>query len=329
MTDCDVSRREPPSANLLCLESAPNMPRPVLLDLPLERFQQPVSDDANLPDIHTTGSKRSRSPSLARSIFSPAKRRILEQEGLFLPSQSHPSPSPTPHSLRSPHGPFLHAFDNPKRPMGPSPAGLGDIIPSPPGDPHALVLPPSRVSRRVSPRLSTTPQANSLPTPTTPTRTSPRKTRSQTTPTPSPTSTTPQRVRHASTRSSPMPATKMPMVPREMPPPPDRRSVHYPGFDVHHDTHVALPCTRSKARAEAARLLVQEGDSAKENVRPVAVAIVTSTSSMKGKVKGDVVPRRSARLRTNNNGCAPSQKAVVVAGYGRRWRTLHDSSLQF
>jgi hypothetical protein len=123
------------------------------------------------------------------------------------------------------------------------------------------------------------------------------------------------------------------MVPREMPPPPDRRSVHYPGFDVHHDTHLALPCTRSKAlaRAEAARLLAQEGDSAKENVRPVALALAlaASTPLMKGKVKGDVVPRRSARLRTNNNGCAPSKKAVVVAGYGRRWRTLHDSSLQF
>jgi hypothetical protein len=133
-----------------------------------------------------------------------------------------------------------------------------------------------------------------------------------------------------------MPATKMTMIPREMPPPPDRRSAHYPGFDVHPDTHVALPCTRSKAhaKAEAARLQAQEGDSAKENVRPTvamlkAKKMVSSTSLMKGKVKGDVVPRRSARLRTNNNGCAPSQRAVVVPGYGRRWRTLHDSSLQF
>jgi hypothetical protein len=133
-----------------------------------------------------------------------------------------------------------------------------------------------------------------------------------------------------------MPATKMTMIPREMPPPPDRRSAHYPGFDVHPDTHVALPCTRSKAhaKAEAARLQAQEGDSAKENVRPTvamlkAKTMVSSTSLMKGKVKGDVVPRRSARLRTNNNGCAPSQRTVVVPGYGRRWRTLHDSSLQF
>ena len=129
------------------------------------------------------------------------------------------------------------------------------------------------------------------------------------------------------------------MIPREMPPRPDRRSVHYPGFDVHQDTHVALPCTRSRARAkaEAARLQTQEGDSVKENSRPVPVAMAMAKSATftKDKVKGDVAPRRSARLRTNNNGCAPSQKAVVVVvapgarGHGRRWKTLHESSLPF
>ena len=322
------------------------MPRPVLVDLPAERFLQPVfSDDVNLPDPRT-GSKRSRSPSLARSIFSPAKRRILEQEGLFPPAQSHPSSSTIPRSIRSSHGAFLHGFDNSKRPVGTSPAGFGDILPSPPGDPDALDLPPARVSRRVSPRLSSTPQSKSLPAPTTPTRTSPRKTRSQQS---SPANTTPkappsQRASHTSTppSSSPTAATKLTMVPREMPPRPDRRSVHYPGFDVHQDTHVSLPCTRSRARAkaEAARLLAQEGESAKENVVPVqaALAMTVATATLtKGKVKGkgDVAPRRSARLRTNNNGCAPSQKAAAVVfapetrGYGRRWRTLHESSLQF
>ena len=314
------------------------MPRPVLVDLPPERFLQSVfSDDVNLPNPRT-GSKRSRSPSFARPIFSPAKRRILEQEGFFTPAQSHPSSSTIPRSIRSPHGAFLHAFDNPKRPMGTSPTGLGDILPSPPADPDALVLPPTRVSRRVSPRHSSTPQSKSLPAPTTPTRTSPRRTRSQT----SPTSTTPkapsQCADHTSTPSSPISATKLTMVPREMPPRADRRSTHYPGFDVHQDTHVALPCTRSRARAkaEAARLQTQEGNSAKENVRPVpvAVAVAKSLTLTKGKVKGDVAPRRSARLRTNNNGCAPSQKVAFVdapetRSYGRRWRTLHESSLQF
>jgi len=315
------------------------MPRPVLIDLPLERFLQPVfSDDVNVPNTRM-GTKRSRSPSFARSIFTPAKRRILEQEGLFPPAQSHPSSGMILHPPRSPHGSFLHAFDDPKRTMSTSSTGLGDILPSPPGDPDALVLPPPRVSRRVSPRLSTTPQPKSLPAPTTPTRTSPRKTRSQTSPTSATPTASSQRAGHTSTPSSPMSTTKLTMVPREMPPPPDRRSVHYPGFHVHQDTHVALPCTRSRARAkaEAARLQTQEGDSTKENVRPVAVAVgmanAKSATLTKGHFKGDVAPRRSARLRMNNNGCTPSQKAVVVApetrSYGRRWRTLHESSLQF
>jgi hypothetical protein len=122
--------------------------------------------------------------------------------------------------------------------------------PSPPGNSHALVLPSSRISRRVSPRLSTTPQSRSLPTPVTTTRTSPRKTCSQSTPTPTPTPTsaTLQRVRPTSTRPSPMPAAKMTVVPCEVLPPPDRRSAHYPGFDVHHDTYITLPCMRSKAQ---------------------------------------------------------------------------------
>ncbi|KAF8263870.1 hypothetical protein EI94DRAFT_1874052 [Lactarius quietus] len=72
------------------------------------------------------------------------------------------------------------------------------------------------------------------------------------------------------------------MVPREMPPLPDRRSVHYPGFDMHRDTHIALPCMRSmtRAREEAAR--VQEGEAAKENVRPMAGTVPCKSGKVKG-----------------------------------------------
>lgn len=51
----------------------------------------------------------------------------------------------------------------------------------------------------------------------------------------------------------------------------------------------------TRAREEAAR--VQEGETAKENVRPV----VGTAPCKSGKAKGDVVPRRSARLRANNH----------------------------
>ena len=279
-------------------KSISHMPRSVLIDLPLERFLQPVSDDVNLP-TPSTGSKRSRSPSLAHSIFSPVKRRILEQEGLFLPSHSRPYPSTSTRSLRPRHRALLHGLDSSKHPLG-TPT-RDTLLPTPPHAHPSFVIASPCEARRISPRLSASPQSQSPPAPATPTRASPRRrTRSQTTPT---------------------------MIPREIPPSPDRQSLHYPGFDVHLDTHIALPCTRSRARAKEEAARVQEGgDAAKENARPAVVS-----SPPKGKVKGDATPRRSARLRTNVNPCTTPQKVVVFETRGRdRLRsTLHDSSLQF
>jgi len=304
------------------------MPRPVLVDLPLEPFLRAASADANLP-ISRTGSKRSRSPSLARSIFSPAKRRILEQEAIFSPSQSRSYRGPSDNSLHPHRNALLHAFASSTCVLGPSPASLSDTHPPQPCHPHTLVPPSPRESKRISSRLSPSSQSKSRPSPTTtPTRVSTRKTRSQTTMTPS--SSQRQSARHTSTPSPNTPTTTMTMIPREMPPPPDRRSVHYPGFDVHLDTHIALPCTRSRARAkaeaDAAATRVQEGEAAKENARPSPV--VTSTPSSTDKVKRDIVPRRSARLRTNNNGCVPSSQKAVARDHGRLRSTLHDSYLQ-
>ena len=306
------------------------MTRPVLVDLPLGPFLRAASADANLP-VSRTGSKRSRSPSLARSIFSPAKRRILEQEALFSPSQSRFYRGASDNSFHPHRNALLHAFASSTCLLDSSPASFSDTHPTQPCHPHTLVPPSPRESKRISPRLSPSTQSNSRPSPTTtPTRVSPRKTRSQTTATPS--CSQRQSARHTSTPSPKTPTTTMAMIPREIPPPPDRRSVHYPGFDVHLDTHIALPCTRSKARAkaeaDAAATRVQEGEAAKENVRPSSVA-TTSTPSSTGKVKRDIVPRRSARLRTNNNGCVlPSSQKGVARDDGRLRSTLHDSYLQ-
>ncbi|KAH9966003.1 hypothetical protein BC827DRAFT_1181486 [Russula dissimulans] len=337
------------------------MPRLILVDLPLERFLQPTSDNINLPTPRT-GSKRSRSPSFPSSIFTPAKRRILEQEGLFPPPQSRPYPNASTHPPHPRRTDLFNAFDSPKGALGTSSlaaAGLSDdTLPLPPCHPHALVPPLPCESRRISPRLSTSPRSkspNGSPNDATPrgrTRTSPRKTRSQTlTPThaasssqrvrPTPTSMTTHTSMSPTATPSPTTPRTITLIPREMPPPPDRRSVHYPGFDVHQDTHLALPCTRSKtrAKAEAARVRELEGDAAKENVRPVptfAPSPSNGNGKPEGKGKGDVAPRRSARLRRNSNsgGCAPSsQKGLVVPAdarvHGRRRNTLHHSSLQF
>ncbi|KAI9448093.1 beta and beta-prime subunits of DNA dependent RNA-polymerase [Lactarius indigo] len=288
-------------------------PRPVLADLPLDLILNPNSDHPTRGlnrSISLTGSKRSRSPSLARSIFSPAKRRILEQEGLILTSRSRLRTSTSIHSLSRA---LLHASDDLKHLPAPSFA-KGDAPLPTPIHPDLLDPPSPREPRRSSPRLSASPNSKSCSSATTtPTRTSPRKSHPQTT-TAGSSSSSSRPVRHT-------------MVPREMPPPPDRRSVHYPGFDVHQDTHIALPCTRSmtRAREEAAR--AQEGEAAKENVRPAAGAIPCKSS----KAKGDMAPRRSARLRASNtHRHSPPQGAFVLDMRGREHRrsALYGVSLK-
>jgi hypothetical protein len=272
-------------------------PRPALADLPLDLFLNPNSDHTTRNINRPTGSKRSRSPSLAH----PAKRRILEQEGLILTPRSRLRASTSAHSLSLPHRTLLHAPDASKRLPGVSFAKPDASLPTP-VQLVPLDLPSPHESRRTSPRLSASPNSKSCSSATiTPTKASARKVHPQTT-AGSSSSGSSRPVRHT-------------MIPREMPPPPDRRSVHYPGFDVHQDTHIALPCTRSmtRAREEAAR--VQEGEAAKENVRPTA-GIVPCKS---GKVKGNVVPRRSARLRANNHLSLP-QGAITLDVRGREHR---------
>ena len=81
----------------------------------------------------------------------------------------------------------------------------------------------------------------------------------------------------------------------------------------------------TRAREEAAR--VQEGDAAKENVRPAAGAVLCKS----GKAKGDVVPRRSARLRANNHHHhSLPQGAIMLDMRGREHRrsALYGVSLK-
>lgn len=285
-------------------------PRPALADLPLDLFLNPNSDhptrSLNIP-TKLTGSKRSRSPSLAH----PAKRRILEQEGLILTPRSRLRASTSTHSLSLSHRPLLHVPDSSKHLSGPSLAKADTALPNP-FHPDPLDLPSLRESRRTSPRLSASPTSKSCSSSTTtPTRALPRKAH-------------PQTAAGSSNGNSSRPVRHT-MVPREMPPPHNRRSVHYPGFDVHQDTHIALPCTRSmtRAREEAAR--VQQGEAAKENVRPV----VGTAPCKSGKAKGDVVPRRSARLRANNLHSLPQGAIMLdVRGHEQCRSTLYGVFLK-
>ena len=286
-------------------------PRPVFADLPLDLFLNPNSDHPTRSLNLLTGSKRSRSPSLAH----PAKRRILEQEGLILSSRSRLRTSTSTHSLNPPHCTLLHVPDNSNYLPGPSLAKSDTPLLT---STHPDLLDPQSPCepRRTSPRLSTSPNSKSScsSATTTPTRASPRKAHPTTA------------ASSSSSRSSSRHVRRV-MVPRAMPPPPDRRSVHYPGFDVHQDTHLALACTRSMTRAREETARVQEGDAAKENVRPVASAAPCKS----GKTKGNVVPRRSARLRASNHHHHSSPQGAImldVRGREHRRSTLYGVSLK-
>ncbi|KAI0750959.1 hypothetical protein C8Q80DRAFT_1098823, partial [Daedaleopsis nitida] len=75
----------------------------------------------------------------------------------------------------------------------------------------------------------------------------------------------------AGTDVHPVPAralTVAPMIiPREVTPP-DRQSIHYPGFDVYQDPHIILPVTRSTSESVADDLSGSDKEQDKENVAP-------------------------------------------------------------
>lgn len=70
--------------------------------------------------------------------------------------------------------------------------------------------------------------------------------------------------RDAETSSSePFTSTIPLMIPRELPEVSDLQSIHYPGFDIHIDTHIEIPSTRRRDASPQS-----DSDSVKENMPP-------------------------------------------------------------
>ncbi|KAA1473474.1 hypothetical protein DENSPDRAFT_839950 [Dentipellis sp. KUC8613] len=216
------------------------MRRTPLADLPLERFL-PAPTDANIPRYATSpfkqpgSNKRPLSPT-GPAPFSPAKRRILEQEGLLSPPKT-----PLPSSSRS-SGRFAPTYFHDLVKGPDSPARKLDFRPDAPQSASAggsrSPTTPSRTSRRTSDgRTRTSPRLAARSA-----TKQPVQSQSPSTPRPSAASATPAPAPAPAPAASPAgPSTSAPlMIPREMPPPPDRLSIHYPGFDVYQDTHIPL-----------------------------------------------------------------------------------------
>ena len=93
--------------------------------------------------------------------------------------------------------------------------------------------------------------------------------------------------------SSPRHTTIPTMIPREMPAPPDRQSIHYPGFHVLADTHIQLLCASSES--------VGSTNSESESRRD------------KEGFKENIPPRRKARKAVATPiGLSPAEKAKLM-----------------
>lgn len=195
------------------------MPRPgPLMPLPLDQFLLPARP-----------SKRPHSPG-GPTPFSPAKRRILNEEGLFSLDRSCKTPLPRAGALATPSR-FSHVLAGPASPARILDFGLprnnngGD----PEKRPAAAPLPggTSTGHRSASSRSGLAPSPEIKP------RDAPRAASA-------PRAVDPFDFDALPSPSSSPTSSSFTLVPRELPPQIDPTSVHYPGFVVFQDPHIVV-----------------------------------------------------------------------------------------
>lgn len=218
----------------------PDHRRIPLQPLPLAYFLAPDGAPLARASPLKPATKRSRSPS---SLLTPAKRRILRAEGVIC----SPSSSTSSGSSRG-RSPKLDTELNRR-----ADTSTSLMPPSPSSRTHRD---PQRDRVGASGARADTSAASCV-----------YRTRSTTaslqgTPCGSPSS--------SSASSGPRRATPNPiMVPRRVPSPPNPQSIHYPGFNIHYDTHIEL---RSASSMRLCSLepsdIEDELDALKENIPP-------------------------------------------------------------
>ena len=220
-------------------------PRP-LQELPLERFlpTHPKSVRSH---------KRPLSPGNPNS-YSPTKRRILNSEGIFAPEKMCKTP------MQSGKAPLPTRFSDVLAGSA-SPARILDFgLPkNREGEPTKHSLPSQTQITSLSSRktLASSPESN------------PRRVSSSTHHFSSEVSTDTGVSGTSSARQAIVPI----IIPRELPPPPDPHSIHYPGFVVFQDTHI----TSYPANFNSERVSDVEADTFKENLPPHRKALRKAT----------------------------------------------------
>ncbi|GLB34004.1 hypothetical protein LshimejAT787_0108880 [Lyophyllum shimeji] len=212
-----------------------------LLELPLELF---LPANPNLPN-RTTSHKRPLSPG-GPSLFSPAKRRILNEEGIFSPAKSVKSPLP---ARGTPAARFSQVLTGPCSPAKRLDFGSPKHLSASPAAPRQLPADatPQRTlasSSRLAPSPELKPGA----------------------PSSSNQSSEDREIDDYFSQPSssfliPPPSSYSSVVTRESPPPPDPQSIHYPGFPVYFDKHISVSPVEETSQPS-------DKDEAKENILP-------------------------------------------------------------
>jgi hypothetical protein len=208
-----------------------------LQDLPLAHF---IASGPNPILTIPKPAKRPLSPSKS-TVFSPAKRRILHSEGILLPGEASLS------SLQ-PHSPYSGSDVGASHNSSISPAQRAGATQGSSRD--------RRIPKRPSPKLI---RSNNVSGGDSASALSLRRSS-----------------RLHSSRHSAEPGAASMAILREMPPPHDRQSVHYPGFDTYQDTHMFLTPSRQTSPSSdnedswpsSSEEALSEREITKENIPP-------------------------------------------------------------
>ena len=219
-----------------------------LQELPLARF---LPTHPNTPSKSVRSHKRPLSPGSPNS-YSPTKRRILNSEGIFASEKTCKTFMPSGKASPARFSDVLVGSASPARILDfglPKPHG---------GDPGKRPL-------------STQTQILSLSSKKTSTSSSPYRHVSPTNHSSSGDLTNTEVSSTSSTRPVAVPI----VIPRELPPPPDPQSIHYPGFVVFQDAHITTyPADLNPERASDAET---HTDLFKENLPPRRKALPKAT----------------------------------------------------
>ena len=204
-----------------------------LQELPLERFLP------TCPSKSVRNHKRPLSPG-SPNPYSPTKRRILNSEGIFAPEKTFKTPMSLGKASPARFGDVLASSASPARILD---FGLPKSYGGEPGK-SSLRIP----TRTQIPSLSSRKTLTSSPE---------LKCRRV--------STVPADIEVSGTSSTQQTVVPI-IIPRELPPPPDPQSIHYPGFVVFRDAHLAIyPADFNPERVSDVDTIM---DPLKENLPP-------------------------------------------------------------